>query len=302
MINYILFLLVILVSNVIQGITGFAGTILAMPPSLMLVGYPIAKPVLNVLGLLSGIYVFAGNYKSVCWKELKKIVAVMAAGIIGGILIKGLFDGKEQILYKLLGVFILFLSVQGWLSLRQGANKNQEVKNAKPDSVQPVKPDSDQLVKPDSAQLVKPVPVQPVKPDSDQPVKPDPGQLVKPDSECKDSPALYLILALAGIVHGIFVSGGPLLISYLTKKIQDKVSFRATISTVWVFLNSMILVDDIRAGLWNADLLKVQLLSIPFLLLGMFIGGKLYVRMSQRLFMMITYILLFISGVSLLVK
>lgn len=270
MINYILFLLVILVSNVIQGITGFAGTILAMPPSLMLVGYPIAKPVLNVLGLLSGIYVFAGNYKSVCWKELKKIVAVMAAGIIGGILIKGLFDGKEQILYKLLGVFILFLSVQGWLSLRQGANKNQEVKNAKPDP--------------------------------DQPVKPDPGQLVKPDSDCKDSPALYLILALAGIVHGIFVSGGPLLISYLTKKIQDKVSFRATISTVWVFLNSMILVDDIRAGLWNADLLKVQLLSIPFLLLGMFIGGKLYVRMSQRLFMMITYILLFISGVSLLVK
>lgn len=286
MINYILFLLVILVSNVIQGITGFAGTILAMPPSLMLVGYPIAKPVLNVLGLLSGIYVFAGNYKSVCWKELKKIVAVMAAGIIGGILIKGLFDGKEQILYKLLGVFILFLSVQGWLSLRQGAKKNQEVKNAKPDSDQPVKPDS----------------VQPVKPDSDQLVKPDPGQLVKPDSDCKDSPALYLILALAGIVHGIFVSGGPLLISYLTKKIQDKVSFRATISTVWVFLNSMILVDDIRAGLWNADLLKVQLLSIPFLLLGMFIGGKLYVRMSQRLFMMITYILLFISGVSLLVK
>lgn len=294
MINYILFLLVILVSNVIQGITGFAGTILAMPPSLMLVGYPIAKPVLNVLGLLSGIYVFAGNYKSVCWKELKKIVAVMAAGIIGGILIKGLFDGKEQILYKLLGVFILFLSVQGWLSLRQGAKKNQEVKNAKPDSDQPVKPDSVQLVKPDPGQLVKL--------DSDQPVKPDPGQLVKPDSDCKDSPALYLILALAGIVHGIFVSGGPLLISYLTKKIQDKVSFRATISTVWVFLNSMILVDDIRAGLWNADLLKVQLLSIPFLLLGMFIGGKLYVRMSQRLFMMITYILLFISGVSLLVK
>ena len=34
----------------------------------------------------------------------------------------------------------------------------------------------------------------------------------------RESPALYLILILAGIVHGIFVSGGPLLISYLTKK------------------------------------------------------------------------------------
>ena len=110
MTNYILFLLIILFTNIIQGITGFAGTILAMPPSLMLVGYPVAKPVLNVLGLLSGIYVFAGKHGSVCWKELKKIVAVMAAGIIGGILIKGLFAGKEQALYKILGVFIVFLS------------------------------------------------------------------------------------------------------------------------------------------------------------------------------------------------
>ncbi len=53
--NQVLFLLVILLANIIQGITGFAGTILAMPPSLMLVGYAVAKPVLNVLGLLSGV-------------------------------------------------------------------------------------------------------------------------------------------------------------------------------------------------------------------------------------------------------
>ena len=92
------------------------------------------------------------------------------------------------------------------------------------------------------------------------------------------------------------------MISYLTKKIQDKVSFRATISTVWIFLNGMILADDIRAGLWTPELCRIQLISVPFLLAGMFIGGKLYARMSQRLFMIITYVLLFISGISLLVK
>ena len=69
--GYAVFFLVILLSNIIQGITGFAGTILAMPPSLMLVGYDTAKPVLNVLGRLSGIYVFAGHRKHVCWGELK---------------------------------------------------------------------------------------------------------------------------------------------------------------------------------------------------------------------------------------
>ena len=254
MTNYILFLLIILFTNIIQGITGFAGTILAMPPSLMLVGYPVAKPVLNVLGLLSGIYVFAGKHRSVCWKELKKIVAVRAAGIIGGILIKGLFAGKEQVLYKILGVFIIFLSVQGIYTLKKGDGKDGK-----------------------KAALAA-------------------------RERGKDSPALYLLLVLAGIVHGIFVSGGPLLIGYLTKKIPDKVSFRATISTVWIFLNGMILADDIRMGLWNAELVKIQLISIPFLLAGMFIGAKLYARMSQKLFMMITYLLLFISGVLLLVK
>ena len=90
--------------------------------------------------------------------------------------------------------------------------------------------------------------------------------------------------------------------SYLTKKNLDKVTFRATISTVWVFLNSIVLIDDIRTGLWNPSLLKVQLISIPFLLAGMFIGSKLYARMSQQLFMKITYVLLLISGISLLVK
>ena len=37
-----------------------------------------------------------------------------------------------------------------------------------------------------------------------------------------DKAGLYLLLGLAGIVHGIFVSGGPLLIGYLTKRIQGQ--------------------------------------------------------------------------------
>lgn len=250
MMRYAVFFLVILLANIIQGITGFAGTILAMPFSLMLVGYDTAKPVLNVLGLLSGIYVFAGHHKKVCWSELKKIVLVMTVGIFGGIFLKGFFVGKEFILYKLLGIFVIFLSIQGLYGLWAA----------------------------------------------------DGTRIRKQQERDERSPALYLILGLAGIAHGIFVSGGPLLIGYLTKKIEDKVSFRATISTVWVVLNTIILLDDIRTGLWNPELIRTQLIAIPFLLVGMAVGSRLYVKMSQKLFMNITYILLFISGVSLLVK
>ena len=55
MIKNILFLIVVFLTNIIQCITGFAGTVLAMPFSIMLVGYDVAKPILNVLGLLASI-------------------------------------------------------------------------------------------------------------------------------------------------------------------------------------------------------------------------------------------------------
>ena len=42
--NQILFYIVILLTNIIHGITGFAGTILAMPPSLMLVATTSQSP------------------------------------------------------------------------------------------------------------------------------------------------------------------------------------------------------------------------------------------------------------------
>ena len=275
--GYAVFFLVILLSNIIQGITGFAGTILAMPPSLMLVGYDTAKPVLNVLGLLSGIYVFAGHRKHVCWGELKKIVAVMAAGIVGGIFLKGFFAGRERALYALLGLFVVCLSLQGlhklwrdWLGTQEdaaaGAEAAAEAKAAAGAKIAEAKAAAE-------------------------------GKAAGPDKA-----GLYLLLGLAGIVHGIFVSGGPLLIGYLTKRIQDKVSFRATISTVWVVLNTIILLDDIRSGLWNPELVKIQVASIPFLLAGMAVGSRLYAKMSQRLFMLITYVLLFVSGISLLIK
>lgn len=241
-----LFYLVILLANIIQGITGFAGTILAMPFSIMLVGYDVAKPILNVLGILSGIYVFVGNRKYINKKELTKIVLVMAVGILGGIFAKQYIPGDKG-LFIILGGLVIFLAIEGGVKLLFAARRV--------------------------------------------------------DSE-KKAPSKWsnILLVLAGLVHGIFVCGGPILIGYLSKRIEDKKEFRATISTVWIFLNTLILVSDIASGTWNLGLVRQQLISIPFLFGGMFIGGKLYKIMSQKAFLILTYVLLFISGITLLIK
>lgn len=246
-INTLLFFTVILFANIMQGITGFAGTILAMPFSLILMGYPVAKPILNVLGLLSGVYVFMGFRDRVNWCELRNIVIVMTVGIFLGIFIKGSFAGREILLYKALGVFVILLSFAGLLRYHKAKDFDARGTGG--------------------------------------------GKNIS-----------FLLLPMAGIVHGIFVSGGPLLISYLTRRITDKTEFRATISTVWIILNSIVLFDDIRAGFWNMPLCVVFAFSLPFLFAGMKIGSILYSRMSQRAFMVLTYVLLFISGVTLLLK
>ncbi len=247
MIQKLWFCIVIFFANVIQGITGFAGTILAMPPSLLLVGYPVAKPILNVLGLLAGILIFAKGYRYCKWKEVRRMFAVMLPGLLAGIALKSAVAGREQLLSLLLGVFVLCLSVQGaWKSFCSKPKVSQE----------------------ENGQWA--------------------GDIA--------------LLFASGLVHGIFVSGGPLLIGYLTRRVKDKESFRVTISVMWILLNSMILVDDIACGYWDKQLLYCFGMTLLPFFAGMFLGGKLSSRLSQKMFMMLTYVLLFFAGVTLLFR
>lgn len=111
-----------------------------------------------------------------------------------------------------------------------------------------------------------------------------------------------VLLIAAGVTHGLFVCGGPLLVSYMTGKVSDKQEFRTTLSACWIVLNGIILTDDIRAGLWNKNMLLLFCISAVILFAAMFIGSLLCKKMSRGLFMKITYILLIVSGALLFIK
>ena len=111
-----------------------------------------------------------------------------------------------------------------------------------------------------------------------------------------------VLLIAAGVTHGLFVCGGPLLVSYMTGKVGDKQEFRATLSACWIVLNGIILTDDIRTGLWNKNMLLLFCISAVILFAAMFIGSLLCKKMSRGLFMKITYILLIVSGALLFIK
>ena len=246
MLNHILFYLTIFLSNIIQGITGFAGTLLAMPFSLRLVGADIAVPVLNFLGFVSGLYVFLPNRDKVVWGEIKRVVTIMIPFMFLGVLIRERLMEQQRILYLILGVLVIFMAIRG---LRDSFLKRDE-KDKKPLS----------------------------------------------------DPVMNLILILSGIIHGMFVSGGSLLVIYMAERLDDKTAFRSTLSAVWVILNGILLVTQIFSGDITGEVAMNQLIALPVLFLAMYIGSVLFKRMEQRTFLIITYILLIISGISLFIK
>lgn len=84
----ILYYFVIFLSNVVQAITGFAGTLLAMPPAIKLVGIEASKMTLNFFGLVASIVIWIGNYKHCNKKEVLKILLYMGIGMGVGYVIE----------------------------------------------------------------------------------------------------------------------------------------------------------------------------------------------------------------------
>lgn len=106
-------------------------------------------------------------------------------------------------------------------------------------------------------------------------------------------------VGLAGITHGLFASGGPLLVYALAGTDLDKSRFRATLLLVWFTLNSLLTV----AFLLDGSLLPAlpQLLwYLPLLPLGVWIGEHLHGRVDEARFRQLVFALLLLAGLALL--
>lgn len=234
--NEILFLIVFFLAFVMQTITGFAGTVMAMPPSMLLLGMDNAKVVLNVLAGLSGLFIAIQNYKYINLKELLKMSGFMLVGLVIGLKV-----------YEVLSVDVL-LMIYGVIVVGIGM-KNLIFKNKMKLNLT----------------------------------------------------ASILILIAAGIIHGMFVSGGALLVIYAVTAMEDKNEFRATVAPIWVILNSYMLFVHIQSGMVNTYNLTIMSIAIIPLVIGIILGNWLQKKINQQVFLKLTYILLIVSGLSILI-
>lgn len=116
------------------------------------------------------------------------------------------------------------------------------------------------------------------------------------ESKAINNSILSIFLFLGGCIHGAFSCGGPLIILYASEKLPNKSNFRATLSMLWITLDSIIVLQSALSHAITKDILKLVLYTLPFLAIGAVLGNLAHHRIKDGAFTKIVYILLFFSA------
>ncbi len=106
------------------------------------------------------------------------------------------------------------------------------------------------------------------------------------------------LLGAGGIFHGLFATGGPLIVYYAGRQLRTQASFRATLSMLWLVLNTVLLITFCISAQIGAETIKMTATVLPGLVAGIVLGSL--VRVQELTFRKITYGLLLVSGLVLL--
>lgn len=228
----VLVLLILFGANLLQAITGFAGTLISMPPVIRLIGIDEAKALLNAIAQISSFMIVITGWRKINWKEFWKMFVFMAAGMVTGIWLFGIFPVRRLLIFY--GGMIILIALWKLFGKKE-------------------------ISLPKSGML--------------------------------------LVIFAAGIIHGMFVSGGALLVIYAASVLREKEEFRATIALIWVTIGCYITGVQVQAGYFNSHVIFLMLVGIVPVFLGTWIGTKLVKKIRQDVFMKITYVLLLLSGI-----
>lgn len=115
-------------------------------------------------------------------------------------------------------------------------------------------------------------------------------------------PARVSMLLGAGIIHGFFACGGPMLVYVTAREVSDKAVFRSTLSAVWVILNIVLVGSQWLSGQASVDTLTQSLFLVPSLGLGLVLGERVHARVPETKFRRAVFWGLAIVGVLLFLR
>lgn len=232
----ILVFIILFFANLLQAITGFAGTLIAMPPVIRLIGVDEAKALLNAIAQISSLMIVCTGFRKINWKEFSKMFVLMAVGMLIGIKIFEVLPLNGLLIFY--GILIIIIALE-----KMFVHKELRLPKA----------------------------------------------------------VMLLVILAAGIIHGMFVSGGALLVIYAASVLKEKEEFRSTIALIWLTIGCYITGVQVQAGHFNDHVLFLLAVGIVPVFVGTWIGTKLLRKIRQDVFMKITYVLLLLSGIMAIV-
>lgn len=108
------------------------------------------------------------------------------------------------------------------------------------------------------------------------------------------------VIFVGGLFQGLFASGGPPIVYYAGREIEDPVQFRSTLSVLWLILNLALLISMWAGGQAGVLTLELAALALPGFIAGVVIGS--FIKMKSRTFKAATWAMLLIIGIVLLVR
>jgi uncharacterized membrane protein YfcA len=87
------------------------------------------------------------------------------------------------------------------------------------------------------------------------------------------------MLVLGGVAHGLFGTGGPMIVYVVRRRLADKRAFRSTLAVLWFVLNIALLTSFAAGGMYSAEVGKLSgvlaITIVPGLALGEHVHGRL---------------------------
>lgn len=237
MLKTLIFVLIQMMANTVQAITGFAGGPLAMSPSIAVVGLQNAKAAVTLILFISCTIVTVQTFKNFNLKKYLIMVAFMAVGVAAGTQLFAILPSK--VLMFIYGLVVIAIGLKRLLAARTG-------------------------------ELSGPMKV---------------GALL-----------------LAGLMQGMFTSGGPFLVLYAADALPDKDEFRATVSAIWSTVNIYLIADMALRGYYTGYNLGLAAVSLLPVFLVIYIGNRVAAKIPKEAFLKLVYALLTVSGIVLLIN
>jgi uncharacterized membrane protein YfcA len=107
---------------------------------------------------------------------------------------------------------------------------------------------------------------------------------------------------LGGFFSGVFSTGGPLYVMIVQKETTNVKTFRATMFGTLGLVTVMRIPVLIIGGVMTMKEVYNSMYVLPFFILALFLGKKVYLKLDDILIKKIILVLLFVSGIMLLLN